>query len=269
MADSVVADTTKAAAEVLKAVPVYQDAIQPVAQEVGKSLKTIGGVINVALSPLAAMVYGFEIIKVQLKERLEKKLSKTPPENIITPKLQLVGPLIDNYKYVHDCEDLSEMFVNLLAKAMDKDQVKKAHPSFVRIITELSPDEARLLKLISSELVLPKLDIKSVDPKDASAGFDYLYINFSNLGERAELTYPELTPSYLSNLERLNIISCPVNSLGNSYANTEVYKELEDHPMISALQEEYKKIGKEIETEKRIIEKTDFGKLFLNAVLTN
>lgn len=259
----------KVAAEIIKAVPVYQDAAQPVAQEVGKALKTLGGVVNVALAPLEAMVYGYGVIKEQLKNRLEKRLAKTPPENIVTPRLQVVGPLLEKYKYIHESEDLSWMFVNLLANAMDKNKVQKAHPSFVNVISELSPDEARLVQTLFDEEVLPKIDVRlKTKPKEGeSKGHVYAFINFTTLGDKAKLEYPDLTPSYLSNLERLNIISCPTGSFQESYTNKEYYKDLEEHPIIL----DYKKSlseDKEIEIVQGSITITDFGKMFMDAVLT-
>ncbi len=260
--------TAKAAAEIIKAVPVYEDAIQPVAKEVGKALKTVGGVINVALSPLAAMVYGFDVLKERLRTRLEEKLQNTPPENIVAPPLQLVGPLLEKYKYAHQSEELSEMFVTLLANSMDKDHVQKAHPSFVNVIAELSPDEAKLVKMIASADILPKLDIK-LEHKGAdgkTSGYTYPSINFTLLGSKAGLAYPDLTPSYLSNLERLNIISCPVGSMESSYSDKTHYEEIEAHPFLEEIRTEYKDQG-EIKIEQRYIRITDFGKLFMDAVL--
>lgn len=259
----------KAAAEIVKAVPVYDDALKPVAKEVGKALGTLGGVINIALSPLAAMVYGFEVIKEQLTTRLEARLTHTPPENIVAPPLQLVGPLIEKYKYVHDSEELSQMFVNLLANSMDKDTAQKAHPSFVNIISELSPDEARLLKTISTESILPKLDItlNHKTPENRDAGHTYISENFTHLGTKAKLQYPDLTSSYLSNLERLNIISCPVGMIAESYTEKTHYKSLREDSLVTNLQEKYKKEGKEVELHEGIIRITDYGKLFIDAVL--
>ncbi len=259
----------KAAAEIVKATPVYQDTVQPVAQEVGKALKTLGGVINVALAPLAAMVYGYDVIKEQLKKRLEARLSNTLPENIVTPKLQVVGPLLEKYKYVYDNEELSQMFINLLANAMNKDQVEKAHPSFVNVISELSPDEAKLIGVIATENILPKLDIRmrSTLPENKDKGYIYTNVNFTLLGEKAGLQYPNLTSSYLSNLERLNIVSCPIGD-GESYTHKEYYKPLEEHRFISNFRQEAKNNADEVETVQGIIQVTDFGKLFINAVLS-
>jgi hypothetical protein len=259
----------KATAEIVKAVPIYDDALKPVAKEVGKALGTLGGVINIALAPLAAMVYGYDTIKEQLTQRLAARLEKTSPENIVSPRLQIVGPLIEKYKYVHDSEELSQMFINLLANAMDKETVQKAHPSFVNVISELSPDEAKLLKTISTEAVLPKVDItlNHKTPEKPDAGHTYVYENFTLLGDKAKLQYPDLTPSYLSNLERLNIISCPVGLMAESYTEKSNYAALKDAALVKELQESYKKEGKEIELHEGIIKITDFGKLFIDAVL--
>lgn len=255
----------KAAAEIVKAVPVYPDAVQPVAQEIGKSLKTLGGVINVALAPLAAMVYGYEKIGEHLKKKLESRLSAISPDNIIAPPLQVVGPLIERYKYIHDNDDLSEMFVNLLSNAMDKDKVRKAHPSFVNVISELSPDEAKLIKYFSKEDTLPKLDVQiKAKPPEEEFGYINVYFNFTLLGEKAGLTYEDLTSYYLSNLERLRIISCTYNS--ESYKNKDYYKPLQESPNLEKIKKMYED-EYIVESKEGVIQITDFGKLFIEAVI--
>ncbi len=265
MTDNQIDSIVKATEGIVKAVPIYQDAIQPVAIEVGKALKTVGGAINVALTPVAGMVYGFDLIKKDLNKRLEKKLTAISPKDIIIPKLQLVGPLLEKYKFVYDNKELSQMYVSLLANAMDKNNVQKAHPSFVNVISELSPDEAKLIKTISKEDVLPKLDIKA-KRKEETKGFHYIYVNFTLLGEKAELQYPDLTPSYLSNLERLSIITCPIGDFQDRYTHKEHYKPLQEHQFIKDLKEKYKDTS-DLETVEGIIRKTDFGLMFMEAVL--
>lgn len=245
------------------AVPLYKDVVHPVAQEVGKALKTIGGVINVALSPISLMVYGFEKIQGQLQNRLEKRLSMVLPENIVSPPLQIVGPLIEKYKYIYDNENLSEMFINLLAKSMDKDTIEKAHPSFVNIISELSSDEAKLIKHIYGKEVLPKLDVKLELPV---GGYKYIITNFSLLGNDANLAYPELTPSYLNNLERLNIIYCSSGGLQETYTDKNCYKLLKENKLIQDIQQKFGTQGK-IELMEGVIRITDFGGMFIEAVL--
>lgn len=254
----------KAISEVVK--PVYKDAVQPGAKEAGKALKTVGGAINVALAPLAAMVYGYDLLKDKLKKGLEKKLSKTNPENIVAPSLQVVGPLLEKYKYTYDNSDLSEMFINLLAKAMDKEELEKAHPSFVGVISELSPDEAKLVKTIAAESVLPKLDITLEVKKKDNGGYIDLYVNFTLLGEKAELSYPNLTPTYLSNLQRLGLISYDIGTLQESYTEEELYVPLKEHALVKGIMQVYTSDDKEVKLVEGKIDVTDFGKLFMSAV---
>lgn len=256
----------KATAEIVKVIPIYDDAVQPIAKEIGQALGTIGGVINIALSPLAAMVYGYGSIKDKLTSKLEKRLEKTLPENIIAPKLQLMGPLIEKYKYSYDSNELSDMFINLLANAMDKNTAEKAHPSFVNLISELSPDEARLIKTISLSRRLPKIDINRTVKVSNQSGHVLLYRNFTLLGYQSSLQYPELTPSYLSNLERLNIIQCSNGSMQDAYIGEGIYEPLEEHEEIKKLIEKSTEENK-IEIKRGIITITDFGKMFINAVL--
>ncbi|MDA3137076.1 hypothetical protein HG619_23180 [Pseudomonas syringae] len=49
---NVVKGTIEAATGLVKAVPIYEDAIQPVAKQVGKSLEIVGQAVNVALMPI-------------------------------------------------------------------------------------------------------------------------------------------------------------------------------------------------------------------------
>ena len=43
-----------------KAVPIYDDAVKPLAKETGKALGTVGKAVNVALEPLAGLVWGYD-----------------------------------------------------------------------------------------------------------------------------------------------------------------------------------------------------------------
>lgn len=268
--ENIVETTTRAAAEIMKAVPIYQDALQPVAQEIGKSLKTIGGVINLALAPLEAVIYGFDKIRTKLSTDLEKRLSDVPPENIVSPKLELVGPLLEKYKYCYENEAIAKMFINLLANAMDKNQVINAHPSFVNIIAELSPDEARLIEVMSQEKLLPKIDIISeLDPakNDGKSGYISVYTNFTLFEDKAKLQYPELSQTYFSNLERLNIVSAAVGNFSPSYADESLYEPLKNSERIMKLKESFYDEKRILKDKPGIIDITAFGKIFMNAVL--
>ena len=84
-ADGALKQTIDSATALAKAVPVYQDAVQPLAQETGKALGTIGKTVNMALAPLAAMVWGYDRIKDYLESRLAEKLENVPEEQVQPP----------------------------------------------------------------------------------------------------------------------------------------------------------------------------------------
>ena len=57
-------------------------------------------------------------------------------------------------------EELSEMYTELLAKASQAQNANVAHPSFVNIINNISPDEAILLKSIRHNFVIPFVEVQ-------------------------------------------------------------------------------------------------------------
>src|SRR5690349_6900671 len=108
---SVVQGTIEAATGLVKAVPVYQDAVQPLAQEVGKTLPVPLQVVNAALRPLQTMMKGWNLIWDALDQRLAEKLRHVPPEKIVEPPRNVAGPLMLHYGFVADdtASDLREL----------------------------------------------------------------------------------------------------------------------------------------------------------------
>ena len=81
------------------------------------------------------------------------------------------GPIIDRLKYAEEDNPLTELFLHLLARSIDTDRINEAHPAFIHIIDQLSPDEALILFELSAK------DISVVDTMD----FDTSKNLFSNL----------------------------------------------------------------------------------------
>jgi hypothetical protein len=212
-------DAADAIKGVVEAVPVYQDILQPAAKEVGTALQTVAKAIHVALSPVSALIWGFEQIKEYLSESLAEKLKYTPPERIITPNPAIAGPVIESLRFTANEPSLRELYSNLLATSMDSENAHKAHPAFVEILKQLSPDEARILKYLADRytkvLAFPFLsgdvDVQLVDRSDPqiikvldSVGYSAPFL--SMIGHDAGCGYPDLLPSYMNNLSRLGLI---------------------------------------------------------------
>lgn len=209
-------DIIDAATGLVKAVPVYDDLLQPSIKEVGKSLETIAKSINIALSPIKGLVWGYDQLEDFLSIKVAEKLKGIPPEKICTPKPNIAGPALEALKYTGHEEELREMYANLLATSLDKETTNKAHPSFVEIIKQLNPQEARLLKYLSGRCNYPEIceyqDIKEmkrsslfVSPGLLSSFHHELVKIFFDLCNAVEITGDKL--SCLDNLKRLQLIS--------------------------------------------------------------
>src|SRR6266571_2645882 len=158
--ESKIRDTAEAVKGIVEAVPIYQDAVQPAAKEIGTALQTVAKTIHIVLAPVSALVWGYEQIKEFVSTKVAEKLKDVPPENIATPKPNVAGPALESLRYTGHEETLRDMYANLLAASMDTRTATCAHPAFVEIIRQLTPDEARLLRLFALPRSFPLLNVR-------------------------------------------------------------------------------------------------------------
>jgi hypothetical protein len=208
-------DIIDAATGLVKAVPVYDDLLQPSMKEVSKSLKTVAEAINVALSPVKGLIWGYEQLEKFLLTNVAEKLKHIPPERICSPKPNLAGPTLEALKYSGHDEYLREMFAKLLATALDSETTGKAHPAFVEIIKQLNSKEAKLITYLAGRLNFPEIceykDIKDmkrsglfVSPGLLTNSYINLREEFAELCDAVGITIGAF--SVLDNLKRLQLI---------------------------------------------------------------
>jgi len=250
------ADALKGLAE---AVPIYQDAIQPAAKEIGAALQTVAKTIHIALAPVSALVWGYDHIKDFVSTRVAEKLKNVPQENIVTPNPNVAGPALESLRYTGHEETLREMYANLLAASMDTRTADGAHPAFVEIIRQLTPDEARILRLLIEIRPFPVINIIG---KDKSGCKKNLLQHFSLLGWEAGCDMPHKGPTYIDNLCRLGLIKIPGDAY---YYQPGVYDQVEAHEFVKSAKEsiEISGVYKAV-LERKILLITEFGKQFLN-----
>jgi hypothetical protein len=230
--DNKVKETVEAVTGLVQAIPIYQDLAQPAVKQVGKALETVGKAINVALAPVGALVWGYEKCQDFISTKVADRLKDVPPEDIITPKPNVAGPAIEALRYTGHEEVLSDLYANLLASSMDRKTASGAHPAFVEIIKQLTPDEAKLVKLFTADRAYALLSLRSnyrVEDEMHRGGNEVL-VNFSLLGVEAGVEFPQLTPAYLDNLCRLGLAEIP--GMGYEYTAKGVYEPLENHPEV-------------------------------------
>lgn len=180
----------------------YGDLAKPGVQQVGKALSTVIGLGNTALWPLALLN---EKAKIALERNLEKYRQKM--ENVseadtceVPPEIGV--PIAEKLSYVTN-EELSDMYIELLANASQYQNANVAHPSFVNVIANLSPDEAILMRSIRNMPGIPFVEVRlKWKDKNEWTILDAMKPGLSCLGE---LRYPNNVHAYISNLEGLGV----------------------------------------------------------------
>jgi hypothetical protein len=232
--ESQVRDVVDAVAGLVKEVPIYQDVVQPAAQEIGRGLQTVAKTVHIALAPISIMVWGYDQIRDFVLTKVADRLKNVPPENIVTPKVSVAGPALEALRFAGGEEGLSDMYANLLASAMDKNTAQGAHPAFVEIIKQLTPDEAKIVALFRFERAFPLIDLRwEYKPNEAgrSGGMSQLR-NFSMFGVEAGVEFPENMPAYIDNICRLGLADVPAMY---QYTTPGVYDPLENSGVILSI----------------------------------
>ena len=250
-------DAIDAVTGLVKAVPIYKDAIQPTAKEIGVGIQRV---VHLALAPIGGMVWGYEKIEEFLKTSVAKRLEKVPHEQIKTPLPQIAGPAIEALKYAGHDENLREMFAKLIATAMDEKTAATAHPSFVEIIRQLSSDEAKICRYLKTKEYVCVINLE----EHAKDRHRVVVRNFSNLGHDAYCQFPLMILSYSNNLTRLGIIQFIFDG---ELADKEPYEELKKHSVIQNALKEIQDAKHESRFERGYVITTAFGRQFAAACI--
>jgi hypothetical protein len=239
-------------------VPIYEDFAKPSLKQIGDGL---GGFLGFAMTPLQMMGYQAEHWKSEFKKSLDRKAQRIPEENLQAPAPVIVGPIMQALGYTVHEEPLREMFTSLLATAMDSETAKNAHPAFVEIIKQISPDEAKILIYMSKNYISPVVDIKRTME---DGGYQVIYSNQSFIPENSGCSHTDLGPIYLDNLCRLRIMEIPpgVAVAPNLYEKLESwFDEFEESKEVLA------NGNKVFRVQRKIISLTEFGKQFISACI--
>lgn len=264
-----VAETINAATGLVKAIPVYQDLAQPAAQELGKSLHTVAKLVNVALAPVSACVWGYEKIKEFVDTKVTEKLKNINPEDIVSPLPNVAGPALEALKYTGCNEKLSDMYACLLASAMDKNKASSAHPAFVEIIKQLTPDEARIIEFLKKDGAgrLLLLDLREV--RNNGMQWRLVLGNYSVLNISDVLELPNLSGAYIDNICRLGLGSIPDDTYSASDNAESHYDMLKKSAVINSVMSKHKlSDGAKFDFNNKYCELTSLGWQFIAACVS-
>ena len=233
--------------------------------------------INVGLTPNDAMQMAMRMfheyypqLKNEVLEEIQQtvleKLKNEPPENITSPSPRIAFPAIQNACITPE-KEIRELFEELLANSMKKSVPNGVFPSFVDIIKQLCPDEAKILRYMKYYNSIPTVTLKYENEK--GSGFSEVK-NFSNVGELMACENPYDISLYFDNLCRLGLL---YNHGGMaSLTDKKLYEPLKNHPYIQIHLDNEKYIERgfnKTRIQEGFIELTDFGKSFCKICLDN
>ena len=109
---------------------------------------------------------------------------------------------------------LREQGEELLRRSRDVNDAYDLHPAYARILSELAPDEARILQLMLVDGPQPTVDVRTGGPIGL-INSRLIAPGLSMIGARAGCRYIDRVPSYLNNLFRLGLIWFSQETLRN------------------------------------------------------
>ena len=148
----------------------------------------------------------------------------------------------------------------LLRRSADVNFEEDSHPAYTRILEDLAPDEARILRLLHDTGPQPSIDIRSgVIPLQSAS--ELVASGLNMIGPEAGCRHLDDVPAYLNNLFRLGLIWFSRERLPDPRG----YQVLEAQPEVS----EALASASHTRTVRRSINLTPFGRDFCELCLVD
>jgi hypothetical protein len=108
---------------------------------------------------------------------------------------------------------LREQGADLLRRSADVGAEDGAHPAYARILSELAPDEARILRLLAVAGPQPTIDVRAANL--IGVGSQLVAQGLNLIGAESGCRHPDRVPLYLNNLDRLGLVWFPRDPIDN------------------------------------------------------
>lgn len=243
-------------------VEIYGDLARPGVRQVGKAIETVLGLGNTILWPIACVNERSRLALERNLENYRQQLQGVPEDQIVPLAPEVGVPIAEKLAYVTDPK-LSDLYIQLLAKASIAGRVEQAHPSFVNVINNLSPDEATLLEYFQTTTDLPFVRAMAVIPSTRTFSLMAELIVTKSL--TSELRFPNNIAAYFSNLSGLGLVTI---HHGTWIEGSPIYEEIEEQNREEGERhmstvEAWK--DRKLEFERCVIVVTSFGRQFIRA----
>jgi hypothetical protein len=242
--------------------------VKEAGSNLGETALTITKTVNNVLLPLAAVNFAFDKARIYFSEIFQQDLSQKtlaiPPEQIIEPKASIAGPTLQGLAFTHEEANLKDMYLSLLATAMDGRIAAEAHPAFVEIIKQLNSEEADLIRgVLGSTSAIPIVEIRTT--KVGGHGWSTLAKHMLNLTDSATKNPVENPrgPAMVDNWIRLGLVDVDYTK---HLTDAESYAWVDKRPEVIRYRQLHEDETLKINFANGIIVRTALGIQFAKAV---
>ena len=198
-------------------------------------------------------------------ERYRKKLENVPVDSIIPVDPQIGVPIVEKLKSTTNNE-ISELFTTLLANASNSEKVESVHPSFISIIEQLAPDEAKIIEFLKGKDFVVYCNINGVVKEK---GFRTLIKRATMIPFQVSLIFndKEHVNTYIDNLIRLGVLEDREGSY--KIDNPEYDIILKSYGYDNLKNQYVPNQYASMEVDNSFLEVTSFGKMLISACIKN
>ena len=223
---------------------VYEDGLSQPVQEGGKAMTDLMKATRLFTAPIQFLA----AYQDRLTKYLDKVREGVPLERQIEAPPSMSGPILERIKYLEEDNYLTNLYLSLLQKAIDKEKIGEAHPAFFHIIDQLSPDEAMILYVLGDNPIHYDYTMDLLKSEEGREFWGAQIVVYDTT-PKEKLTFLEHFDMYISHLESLNLVTWPI---------------MEQDPILEEID------GKKTQTgilSKSIIQLSKFGDLFVKACI--
>lgn len=188
---------------------VTADAVKEVAKESKEPKKTFDDLWYLTFGKIGLtadkMRFKHQVDLENYKASIIEEIESIPDKNLQEPKMSIVGPALDAARFYIEEKEIRDMFTEVISASFDKTKSQNVHHSFIEIIKQITPLEAKLLKLFkdSKHYSLPSARVSVKNKHNSFIEIDDLLIKgfLEDIDTGKEYTIE------ISNLIRLNLIT--------------------------------------------------------------
>ena len=196
------------------------DPVRVVTAGVGLARLTVGATARLGRWGLgASMRIGNRVIKAAVAGETATSLLDDATEALREQARDLLGIVDDAGRVVglqmpreqhralpdRSADDLQAKGAALLEASADVTYDEPYHPAYARILDQMAPDEARILRLMELEGPQAIVDVRTSSPIPGAS--ELIESDLNMVGAEAGCRYLDRVPAYLNNLQRLGLIA--------------------------------------------------------------